>query len=151
MNAANPAPWNSVLGKDIGRYVLHKRALGRKYITEAATPRLLDRFLCERHIEELSRVDTVLVEAFLGSRQREPARSHNHLPGVIRCFFDWLWSSRSASSTPPCGYAPVVPAHAPHRFCSTAPWRGVCSMPPGHFRTGPPPRTEGEPTISSSP
>ena len=90
MSAANPAPWNSVLGEDIRRYLAHKRALGRKYATEAATLRLFDRFLCERRIEELSRVDTALVEAFLGSRQREPARSHNHLLGVIRCFFDWL-------------------------------------------------------------
>ena len=90
MSAANPRPWNSVLGEDIRRYVLHKRALGRKYVTEAAALRLLDRFLCERSIDALSEVDSALIEAFVGSRRREPARSHNHLLGVTRCFFDWL-------------------------------------------------------------
>ena len=90
MSAANPLARNSVLGEDIRRYVLHKRALGRKYVTEMGALHLLDRFLCERRIEELSQVDTALVEAFLGSRPRESARSHNHILSVIRCFFDWL-------------------------------------------------------------
>ena len=90
MSTANPRPWNSVLGEDIRRYVMHKRALGRKYITEEAALRLFDRFLCERRIRKLSEVDAALVEAFVGSRLREPARSHNHLLGVTRCFFDWL-------------------------------------------------------------
>ena len=90
MSAASPRPWNSVLGGDIRRYLLHKRALGRKYVTEEAALRLFDRFVSERRIEQLAEVDSSLVEAFLGSRQRVPARSHNHLLGVIRGFFDWL-------------------------------------------------------------
>lgn len=90
MRAVRSRPWTSVLGEDIQRYVLHKRSLGRKYVTEEAALRLLDRFLCERRIEALSGVDAALVEAFIGSRQRAPARSHNHLLGVVRCFFDWL-------------------------------------------------------------
>ena len=90
MSTPNPQPWTSVLGEDIERYVFHKRALGRKYVAEAAALRLLDRFVCERDIGALSEIDSALIEDFVGSRRRASACSHNHLLGVARCFFDWL-------------------------------------------------------------
>lgn len=90
MSTPSPQPWTSVLGEDIERYVLHKRALWRKYVTEAAALRLLDRFVCERGIGALPEIDPVLIEDFVSSRRRGSNRSHNHLLGVARCFFDWL-------------------------------------------------------------
>jgi site-specific recombinase XerD len=51
---------------------------------------LLDRYLCQRHVSDLTAVTPALIEAFLASRHRGPARSYNHLLGVIRCFFGWL-------------------------------------------------------------
>lgn len=90
MNGTHSMLWNSFLGEDIKRYVLHKRSLGRKYVTEERALHLFDRFLCERQADALPEIDSFLVEAFVASRQRASVRSHNHLLGVIRCFFDWL-------------------------------------------------------------
>lgn len=90
MSVTHSGPWNGVLGEDIQRYVLHKRGLGRKYVTEENALHLFDRFLCERRIDALPEVDSTLIEAFVVSRRRASARSHNHLLGVIRGFFDWL-------------------------------------------------------------
>ena len=90
MSASHSLHWNSVLGEDIKRYVLHKRGLGRKYVTEERALHLFDRFLCEGHADTLPEIDSSLVEAFVVSRQRASVRSHNHLLGVVRCFFDWL-------------------------------------------------------------
>jgi site-specific recombinase XerD len=84
------ASCKSVLAQDIRRYVLHKRALGRKYDTEDASLRLLDRYLCEQYVNDLAAVDPAVIEAFLASRNRRSARSYNHLLGVIRHFFAWL-------------------------------------------------------------
>jgi integrase len=89
MNATTTS-WGSFLGEDIRRYVLHKRALGRKYETEEASLRLLDRHLCESHVNDLAAVNPALIEGFLASRRRNEARSYNHLLGVTRCFFRWL-------------------------------------------------------------
>ena len=80
----------SPLGKDIQRYVRYKRALGRRYLIEESALRMLDRFLRERQVVQVSGVDPALIEAFLASRRRRTARSHNHLLGVLRCFFEWL-------------------------------------------------------------
>lgn len=80
----------SVLAEDIRRYVLYKRALGRKYATEEASLCLLDRYLCERQVNDPAAVEPAVIEAFLASRNRDPARSYNHLLGVIRQFFAWL-------------------------------------------------------------
>ncbi len=78
------------LGEDIQRYVHYKRALGRRYLIEESALSMLERFLRERQVDQVSGVHPELIEAFLASRRRRTARSHNHLLGVIRCFFDWL-------------------------------------------------------------
>lgn len=87
---ATIAPYESVLAPDIQRYIQHKRALGRKFVTEEATLLLLDRYLREHPVDDVSAVTPTLIETFLVSRHRKPARSHNHLLGIIRCFFAWL-------------------------------------------------------------
>ena len=88
--SATIASCKSMLAQDIQRYVQHKRALGRKYETEEAALLLLDRYLREHRVDDMAAVNPTIIEAFLASRQRKPARSYNHLLGVIRCFFAWL-------------------------------------------------------------
>lgn len=73
----------------IKAFLQFKRALGRKYRTEAAALRLLDAYLAEHRITALQQIDSRIIDAFLASRPREHARSYNHLIGAVRRFFDW--------------------------------------------------------------
>ena len=50
----NTEAFHSLLGQEIQTYVDYKRALGRKFATEARALHLLDRFLVERAITDLS-------------------------------------------------------------------------------------------------
>jgi len=68
------------------RFVEHRRALGRKYISEDHELRLLARFAEAHGIRDLDQLTAVSLETFLGSRPRRRPRSFNHLLGVIRCF-----------------------------------------------------------------
>jgi len=77
------------LGAVAERFVEHRRALGRKYISEARELRLLVRFAEEQGIHELGQLTVVSLETFLASRPRRQPRSFNHLLGVLRCFLDW--------------------------------------------------------------
>jgi hypothetical protein len=79
----------SFLAEDIQAYLDFKRATGRKFHTEAAALRLLDRFLFGLPIDRTA-LSPTLIEAFLASRPRTRPRSFNHLLGVLRCFFAWL-------------------------------------------------------------
>lgn len=112
------APRNSVLAEDIQRYVLYKRALGRKYDTEEAALCLLDRYLCHQLISDLTTVTPEVIEAFLASRRRGPARSHNHLLGVIRGFFRWLVVQERLEHSPVrIGPRRAGPRRQPFLFC----------------------------------
>jgi len=71
------------------RFVEHRRALGRKYISEQRELRLLVRFADAHGIHQLDQLTAVSLENFLASRPRQRPRSFNHLLGVIRCFLDW--------------------------------------------------------------
>jgi site-specific recombinase XerD len=80
----------SILAENMQAYLHHKRALKRKFKTEESVLRLLDRYLVEHWVSQLTAITPALIEDFLGSRPRRRARSYNHLLGVTRCFFDWL-------------------------------------------------------------
>jgi site-specific recombinase XerD len=82
--------FRSVLAIEIDRYLAQKRALGRRFLNEARSLRLLDRFFVERAVKSAQDIDGELLEAFLASRPRTRPRSYNHLLAVIRGFFDWL-------------------------------------------------------------
>jgi len=87
------APWSgfsSVIGVSAQSYLDYKRALARKFLNEEMGLRLLDRFLFDEQVHELAAIDSALIARFLASRERRPARSYNHLLGVIRGFFEWL-------------------------------------------------------------
>lgn len=81
---------NDSLATVVGDFLAHKRALGRKYLTEEATLRLLLDFAVEHGIAALHELSTPLLETFVASRPRERARSFNHLVGVLGCFLDWV-------------------------------------------------------------
>ena len=70
-------------------FLAHKRAIGRKYLTEEATLRLFLDFAAEHAIEGLDELTTALLETFVAARPRHRARSFNHLVGVLGCFLDW--------------------------------------------------------------
>lgn len=72
-----------------GDFVAHKRALGRKYLTEEATLRLLVAFADEHDVGQLDELTGPLLERFLASRPRHRARSFNHLVDIVGGFLDW--------------------------------------------------------------
>jgi integrase len=73
----------------VERFLVHKRALGRKYLGEQAELRLLLAFAREQGVVWLDELTPALLDDFLGSRPRSRPRSFNHLLGVISCLLDW--------------------------------------------------------------
>jgi integrase len=80
---------HSGLAEPIRRFVEYKRALNRKYRSEAAALRLFDQYLCDTAVSSSDEINGVLIGRFLQSRPRVRPRSYNHLLGVLRCFFAW--------------------------------------------------------------
>lgn len=81
---------HSSLTDAIQQFVAYKRALNRKYRTEAAALRLFDRYLCDNNIGDWDEIDSAVIDQFLQSRPRTRPRSYNHLLGVLHCFFEWV-------------------------------------------------------------
>jgi integrase len=82
------------------RFVKHRRALGRKYISEEHELRLLVRFADVHGIDDLDQLTALALETFLASRPRCRPRSFNHLLGVLRCFLDWAVIQEMLSCSP---------------------------------------------------
>ncbi len=78
------------LAAAIHDFVAHKRALNRKYRTEAQALDLFARVLAAQDMTEVAVVTPTVIAEFLASRPRSTARSYNHLLGVLRGFFAWL-------------------------------------------------------------
>ena len=55
MSTVKRSSWRSPLGEEIQRYVRYKCALGHRYLIEESALRMLDRFLCERRVDQRSR------------------------------------------------------------------------------------------------
>ncbi len=91
---------SSVLAEPIRAFVEHKRALNRKYQTEAATLRLLDQYLVEHDITTWQQIDAQVIDAFLLSRPRGRPRSYNHLLGLTHRFFEWAVLHQLTDSNP---------------------------------------------------
>ena len=87
---AHACGFKSGLGTEIERYIQHKRALARRFRSEEAALRLLDRYLVEHEVRRIDAITGDVLEAFLASRPRHWPRSYNHLLGVVRGLFDWL-------------------------------------------------------------
>lgn len=73
----------------VADFLAYKRALGRKYVTEEGTLRLLVEFADEHGVTDLGGLTGPLLEEFLGSRPRHRARSFNHLVIIVIGFLNW--------------------------------------------------------------
>jgi site-specific recombinase XerD len=97
---ASGMQFQSSLADPIRGFLAHKRALGRKFDTEAGALRLLDRFLTGRKVLGLDQVTPELIEAFMASRPRHRPRSYNHLLGTVRRLFEWLVQQEQLEQSP---------------------------------------------------
>ncbi|HYT80986.1 MAG TPA: tyrosine-type recombinase/integrase, partial [Actinomycetota bacterium] len=88
------------LATTVADFLAHKRALGRKYLTEEATLRLLVAFSDRHGVAELEELTSSLLDAFVASRPRARARSFNHLVGILGCFLDWAVSQQRLEASP---------------------------------------------------
>jgi site-specific recombinase XerC len=84
----------------IERFLEHKRALGRKYLSEEHELRLLVRFATAREITRLDQLTPGVLDDFLGSRPRSRPRSFNHLLGVVGCLLEWAVSQQLLTVSP---------------------------------------------------
>jgi hypothetical protein len=64
----NTSIFHSDLAEPLGQFVQYKRALNRKYRTEAAALRLLDHYLCEHAVASGEAIDSTLIDDLLKSR-----------------------------------------------------------------------------------
>lgn len=88
------------LATAVAEFLAHKRALGRKYLTEEATLRLLLAFAERRGVADLQQLTPALLDEFVGSRPRTRARSFNHLVGILGCFLDWAVTQQRLQVSP---------------------------------------------------
>jgi integrase len=86
----------------VDRFLTHRRALGRKYLSEQAELVLLMRFADARSVENLDGLTPELLDEFLASRPRTRPRSFNHLLGVVAVFLDWAVSQQLLAESPLC-------------------------------------------------
>jgi integrase len=84
----------------VERFLAHRRALGRKYLSEQAELALLVRFADARGVDGLDQLTPELLDDFLASRPRTRPRSFNHLLGVVAVFLDWTVSQQMLAATP---------------------------------------------------
>jgi integrase len=84
----------------VERFLEHKRALGRKYLSEEHELRLLVRFAARQEITGLDQLTPGVLDDFLGSRPRSRPRSFNHLLGVIGCLLEWAVSQQLLTVSP---------------------------------------------------
>jgi site-specific recombinase XerD len=80
----------SPLAEGIERFVAHKRALGRKYVTEEKGLRQLNRYILDSGVTTMAGITPRVVEAFLASCQRTTTCSYNNLLSPVRRLFAWL-------------------------------------------------------------
>jgi site-specific recombinase XerD len=94
------AVFQSFLAAFLSQFVQYKRALNRKYHTNAEILRLFDRYLHNRHIANWEAIDATLIDDFLMSRPRVSPRRYNQLLGVLRRFFDFAIMQEWIRCTP---------------------------------------------------
>lgn len=97
---ASLIPAGASVRQVVDAFITYKRSLNRKYETEEAALRLLERFLEAAGIDSVAAVTASDIDRFLTSRPRSKPRSYNHLLGVLRQFFDWLVMQGLVTTTP---------------------------------------------------
>jgi integrase/recombinase XerD len=84
----------------VGRFLEHRRAHGRKYLSEESELRLLLRFCAEHDVRRVGELTAASLDDFLASRPRSRPRSFNHLLGVVGCLLDWAVSQQLIEVSP---------------------------------------------------
>lgn len=91
---------DSLVTTAVADFLAHKRALGRKYLTEEATLRLLLAFTGQHGVQYLHQLTPCFLDEFVASRGRERARSFNHLVAILGCFLDWAVTQQRLDASP---------------------------------------------------
>jgi site-specific recombinase XerD len=92
--------WRSPLGGWIERFLIYKRALGRRYRSEEKSLRLFDGFVATCPTNRLEEITPQVIDQFLASRPRGRPRSYNVLLGALRVFFAWLITQGVLAASP---------------------------------------------------
>src|ERR1700692_231357 len=102
------------LAESIDIYLAHKRSLGKQLIKVGQLLFLLDGYLIEQGVAELSQISSSHVEGFVGTRPRHSSRSYTSLLGALRGLFDWMVAHEVLSVSPMrCESRQVTPARRP--------------------------------------
>jgi hypothetical protein len=117
----------------VERFLEHKRAVGRKYLSEEHELRLLVRFAAEHGIAGLDQLTPAALDDFLGSRPRSRPRSFNHLLGVVGCLLEWAVNQQLLAVSL-CRHDGGGRLRTGSRSCSTKPKPAGCSTPPARCR-----------------
>lgn len=105
------------LANSLSLYLAHKRALGKRLEKTGPMLRLLDNYLVEQGVLEISQISPSHLEGFLNSRPRRSVRSYNELLGMVRRFFDWLVRQEKLATSPfRCSPRRVSAARQPFLF-----------------------------------
>jgi integrase len=91
---------NDDLATAAADFLAHKRALGRKYVSEETTLRLLLTFTDRHGVTDVHQLTPSVLDAFIASRPRARARSFNHLVGIVGCFLDWAVVQQRLEASP---------------------------------------------------
>jgi len=78
------------LADSIELYLAHKHSLGKHLAKVGPMLHLLDGYLLANGVVELRQITAVHIDAFVMSRSRQSARSHNGLIGAVRGLLDWM-------------------------------------------------------------
>ncbi len=92
--------FHSVLSEGMEKYLVHKRAIGRRFRTEENVFHILDRYLLREQISSAQQITPELLDSFLLSRPRKSPRGYNHLLSTIRGLFQWLVQQGFLSRVP---------------------------------------------------
>jgi site-specific recombinase XerD len=71
-------------------FLVHHRALGKRFDSEEWTLKLFDDYLAGRRIRTLATITPAIVNDFVRSRPRPAPKSYNLLLSVLRRWFNWL-------------------------------------------------------------
>ncbi len=100
MSRARWSSFRSALAAGFTAFLAHKRALGRRYLTEERDLRLFDRFLAAEGVSTGAALTPALIEKFLLSRPSRQPRSVNALRAIIRLCCAWLVAQDVLAANP---------------------------------------------------
>jgi|SRR5581483_1610080 len=88
----NTPYFQSFLAPHLRQFVQYKRALNRKYLNDAHTLRLFDRYLCNHDIADWHAIDSAVVYDFLASRPKSRAQEiqpHSVCSAPVLCLCNY--------------------------------------------------------------